>query len=133
MSQGGTISRVPFESIDRAYQVGRGGWAGCDWPTAFGETSLDLNGITSHQALLMARATAGAEATDWREAVGWLRLVEVDAEVAESAARGALEHARRGDLSAAVREARAAYDLEAQYHAVPVWSRLRDVLESAGE
>ena len=60
----------------------------------------------------MARATAGVEATDWREAVHWLQMIEADAETAEESARWAVQHVSRDDLDTAVREARAAVDLE---------------------
>ena len=128
----GTMQRGLLDPAERAYEAGRGAWTGCDWPTSFGQTGLDLNGITAHQALLMSRATAGEEASDWREAVNWLRLVEADAEAAEEAARWAVAHAARGDLAAAAREARSACDLEARYHPVPVWADLREVLEAGG-
>ena len=122
-----TVPEAVRESFDRS----RGQWTGCDWPTNFGHSGLDLNGMTSHQAVLMSRATAGAEAADWREAVGWLSLVEADAETAEEAARWAVQHACRGDMASALREAQAAVQLEARYHAVPVWSELLRVIEES--
>jgi hypothetical protein len=125
-----TLLPTTVETIEGAYDRARGSWSGCDWPTSFGDTALDLNGITSHQALLMARATAGLEAADWREAVQWLRLVEANAEAAEEAARWAVEAAARGDLAAARREAGAAFDLEARYHPRPVWMDLRDAVDN---
>jgi hypothetical protein len=128
MHRGGTIQRTLQETLQEAYEQLRGAWSGCDWPTSFGQTGLDLNGITSHQALLMARATAGEESGDWREAVRWLRLVEADAEAAEDAARRAVELAARGDLAAARRASETACDLEARYHPRPVWSDIRDAL-----
>ena len=127
-----TLPPTTLEALDRAFDRARGTWTGCDWPTSFGDTGLDLNGMTSHQALLMARATAGLEAADWREAVQWLRLVESDAEAAEEAARWAVESAARGDLAAARRDARTACDLEARYHPQPVWTDLREALEATG-
>jgi hypothetical protein len=131
MGRVGAIPRGILDAAERAFDRARGTWTGCDWPTSFGDTGLDLNGITSHQALLMSRATAGPEAADWREAVQWLRLVESDAEAAEEAGRGAVESAARGDLPAARRDARAACDLEARYHPRPVWTDLRDALDAA--
>lgn len=126
------ISPSQSDAVARAYDGARGAWTGCDWPTSFGDTGLDLNGMTSQQALLMARATAGLEAADWREAVHWLRLVEVDAEAAEAEARWAIDAAGAGDLAAAVRSAQAACDLEARYHPRPVWAELKELLEAAG-
>jgi hypothetical protein len=116
------------EAVERAHARASGVWTGCDWPTSFGDSGLDLNGITSHQALLMARATAGIEATDWLEAVHWLKLVEADAEAAEEAGRWAVDLARRGNFLAALREAEAACDLESRYHVICVWADLRDIL-----
>jgi hypothetical protein len=79
----------------------------------------------------MARATSGPEAADWRAAVRWLRLVEADAAAAEESARRAVESAARGDLGEALRHARAACDVEARYHAAPVWRALRHAIEVA--
>jgi hypothetical protein len=131
MQRGGTIQGTLQDALREAYEQARGTWTGCDWPTSFGQTGLDLNGITSHQALLMARATAGEESSDWREAVRWLRLVETDAEAAEEAARWAVEHVARGDLPGAARSIQTACELEARYHPRPVWTDLRDVLDPA--
>ena len=119
-----------MDAVHRAYTRARGAWTGCDWPTSFGDTGLDLNGMTSHQALLMARATAGVEAADWREAVHWLRLVEVDAEAASEAGRRASDEAARGNLAAAGRAAWAACELEVRYHPQPVWGPLQEALEA---
>jgi hypothetical protein len=126
-----TNQRQLLEAVERAYTRARNAWTGCDWPTSFGDTGLDLSGVTSHQALLMARATSGLEAADWREAVHWLRLVEADAEAAEEAARWAVEHTAHGDLPAARRDAQAACDLEARYHPLPVWGELNNLLDEA--
>jgi hypothetical protein len=131
MGRAGTMQRSLPDVVERAYERARGTWTGCDWPTAFGQTGLDLNGMTSHQALLMSRATAGEEASDWREAVQWLRLVEADAEAAEESARLAIELIAHAELPAAIRAARAACAMEARYHPAPVWTDLREILEAA--
>ena len=130
MGRVGAISTHTLQLLDRAYDRAHGRWTGCDWPTSFGETGLDLNGLTSHQALLMARATAGTEAADWREAVQWLRLVEADAEAAEEAAARALTAARREDIGAARWSVRGACELESRYHPRPVWASLQEILEA---
>jgi hypothetical protein len=130
MGRVGAISTNTLKLIDQAYDRAHGRWTGCDWPTSFGDTGLDLNGMTAHQALLMARATAGVEAGDWREAVQWLRLVEADAEAAEEAAARALTAVRREDICAARWSARAACELEARYHPRPVWASLQEILEA---
>jgi hypothetical protein len=131
MTRTTAIERRVMEAVEQAYTQGQGAWTGCDWPTSFGHTGLDLNGISSHQALLMARATAGIESTDWLEAMHWLRLVEADADGADEAARLAVDHAARGNLELAMSEAQAACDLECRYHPLSVWMRLRDTLAAA--
>jgi hypothetical protein len=128
MRRSGSIEINVVEAVEDAYAQAHGAWTGCDWPTSFGDSGLDLNGISSHQALLMARATAGIEAADWLEAVRWLRLVESDAEAAEDAARSAVELTVKGNLALALREAHSACDLESRYHPISVWGDLRDTL-----
>lgn len=131
MEQGRTAGSPPSAAAEHVFHRARGKWAGCDWPTAFGETGLELNGLTSGQAGLMARATSGTEASDWRAAVMWLRLIEADADAASAAAGRAVECAARGDLSAALRHAKAAEEIESRYHASPVWRGLVAVIETS--
>jgi hypothetical protein len=131
MEQGVAPRSILPDVVEQTFLQTQGKWTGCDWPTAFGETGLDLKGLTSKQAILMARATSGTEAADWREAVLWLRLVEADADAAEAAARRAVGYVARGDLSAALGHAKTAEELEARYHATPVWRGLVAVLETA--
>jgi len=38
-----------------AYERGRGRWSGCDWPARFGTLDLDMQGVSSAQALAVAR------------------------------------------------------------------------------
>src|SRR5262245_26548095 len=64
------------ESINRVFRQQAGKWTGCAWRTCFGKSELDLNGMNSAQARIMARATSGPEAADWRAAVQWLAQVE---------------------------------------------------------
>lgn len=130
MGRLGTIQRSLVDTVEQVFARSRAIWVGCDWPTSFGKSGIDLNGMTSAQALLMSRATSGEEAADWRAAVHWLRMIEADAEAAEEGARWAVQHVLCGDLEAAGREAQAAVDLESRYHPRPVWAQLRDVLES---
>ncbi len=54
-------------------------WIGCNWPTCFGPRLLNLNGLFSRQAILLAEATAGNESSDWLDAAQWLETVEKDA------------------------------------------------------
>lgn len=117
--------------VEQVYTEACGKWTGCDWPTMFGDTKLELNGVTSGQALQKVRETSGVDATDWREAVRWLRLIEADAETAEKSAHLAVEKAACGDLTGALRHARIAEELEARYHAVPVWRKLVTTIEAA--
>lgn len=63
----------------KACQWREDSWSGCDWPTEFGSKKLNLCGLTSQQALLVANATRGDEAECWREAASWLHQIESDA------------------------------------------------------
>jgi hypothetical protein len=113
------------------YQQVSGQWLGCDWPTAFGVTGLNLNGLRSSQAWLMAQATAGVEAADWRAAAAWLARVEETAVQAESCARTAASLCEAGRFSDALRLAREACALESRYHSEPGWQALVQVIASA--
>jgi hypothetical protein len=97
--------------IARAYEEGTGTWTGCDWPTRFGETRLDLNGRTAAEAQVR-QTTAGVEAEDWRAAARWLWLVERHAARAEEHALYALQAAGSGDLRKALDHANRAWALE---------------------
>lgn len=114
-----------------AYQQAAGKWRGCDWPTRFGQSALNLDGLRAAQATLMARATAGSEAADWRAAVRWLTEVEGDARAAEQEARTAAALADSGELDEAIVCARRACTLESKYHGCLVWQPLYDTLEAA--
>ena len=118
------------DAIHEAYARAAGRWTGCDWPTRFGEAELDLNGMRSDKALLMARATAGAESARWRDAARWLARVEQDARTAGEAARAAVALVGAGDLAAALEQARFACTLEAGYPHPPVWQPLRLAIEA---
>src|SRR5262245_56569487 len=61
-------------AVGRAYEEATGVWTGCDWPTHFGQTGLDLNGRTVAEAEARRRTTGGDEAGDWRLAARWLWL-----------------------------------------------------------
>jgi hypothetical protein len=116
--------------IARAYLQATRKWCGCDWPTRFGQTALNLEGLKAAQALLLARATAGTEAADWRSAVTWLTQTEQDARQAEEEAHTALVLAEAGRLREALEHARQAVAVEAQYHARPVWQALQEAVEA---
>src|SRR5947209_1679086 len=116
------------DAIMQAYLGGRSCWVGCDWPTRFGTACLNLCALTSAQAMLMARATAGAEAADWRAAGRWLAEVEAAAREAEDEAGRAVHLAAQGHLEEAAERARAAVDLEGHYRPATVWRPLHDAL-----
>jgi hypothetical protein len=116
------------EVIAQAFLAGRGRWNGCDWPTRFGLLGLDLCALTAKQARLMAAATAGAEAADWRAAARWLAEVEADAQRAQAAAGLAARLAAEGRLAEAAEHARAACELEGRYRSAVVWRPLHEAL-----
>jgi len=78
------------KEIERAYRQASGKWIGCDWPTEFGKTGLDLNGLKASQVLLLARATSGSERADWDAAATWLTRLEQEAGKAEDEAKQAV-------------------------------------------
>lgn len=120
-----------LDKIELAYRQAEDKWLGCDWPTAFGESRLNLNGLKSHQAVLMARATSGQESTDWRAAVEWLSRVEADARIAQDLARQALALALDGKAVGAVVHAQRACAIEANYRDRLIWQPLRKAIEAA--
>jgi hypothetical protein len=58
-----------LEEIARTYEEAAGAWTGCDWPTAFGPTMLDLNGMTAAEA--DARAAEADRLFEVQEAGAW--------------------------------------------------------------
>jgi len=127
------ITDSPIEEIAQALAAASGKWTGCDWPTQFGRSHLDLRGLRSSQAILMAQATGGSEAADWRDAVTWLRRVEEDARQAESEAQTAARLARNGKFRDALQYADRACLLESRYREpfACTWRRLRNTIEVA--
>jgi hypothetical protein len=119
------------EAIEREYRQAAGKWTGCDWPTEFGKTGLNLNGLKALQALLLARATSGSERADWHAAVAWLTGIEQDAQEAESKAGQAMALARSGQLQEALAHAQRACAVEAKHHRRLVWQPLREAIEAA--
>ena len=120
-----------MDKVAPALAAASGKWTGCDWPTQFGPSRLDLRGVRSSQAILMATATAGSEASDWRNAVTWLKCVEQDARQAESEAQTAVHLARSGKLRDALQCADRACAIEAHYRTPHTWRPLRDAIEAA--
>ncbi|HEX5270799.1 MAG TPA: hypothetical protein VFW33_09945 [Gemmataceae bacterium] len=119
------------DEILKAFLRGRSRWAGCDWPTRFGATGLNLCTLTAAQALLMARATAGAESAEWRAAAVWLSEVEAAARAAEQEASRAARLAAEGQFAEAAERARRALDLESRYRPPVVWRPLHDAISRA--
>jgi hypothetical protein len=118
-------------AIARAFAAASGKWKGCDWSTQFGRSRLDLNGLGPSQAQLMARATSGSEAADWRAAVAWLAEVQQDARQAESEARTALQLVQCGRLDEALQHAVEACTIESRHHKSLIWKTLRTAIEAA--
>jgi hypothetical protein len=116
------------DEILGTFLSGRGRWTGCDWPTQFGAAGLNLCALTAAQALLMARATAGDEAAEWRAAVAWLGEVEEAARQAEAEANRAARLAAEGRLAEAAERAWAAIELEDRYRPAAVWRPLYDAI-----
>jgi hypothetical protein len=126
-----TLRIVPLaldEIFHLLYEQLNGRWKGCDWRTNFGAAGLDLYGVTSRQAALLARATSGQEAVDWHGAAEWLAKIEADAEAASQAAWLAQREAAAGHLGEALRHAQRACDLERRYHSEAVWHSLSEAI-----
>jgi hypothetical protein len=102
-----------FPEVSRAYEEGAGAWVGCDWPTRFGATRLDLNGRTAAEAKALAAEAPGTEAAkDWAAAAGWLARVEQCAGQAETEATAAVKAAGAGRWDEALAHAHRAWALE---------------------
>ncbi|MGQ0635989.1 MAG: hypothetical protein ACT4QC_15365 [Planctomycetaceae bacterium] len=110
--------------IITAFVQGVGRWKGCCWPTEFGDRKLNLDGLKSSHAELMAGATSGSERASWRGAATWLQRVEEDAGEAEKRAELAAKLAVLGDLDRARAYAEEACVLESRYTADQTWRPL---------
>lgn len=126
-----------LEAVCRTYQQGTGTWTGCDWPTEFGESGLDLNGWTAAQAEAMFMETMDSiRREDWRVAVRWLAAIEQRAQEAEKKAAAAVEAAGAGRWDEALHNAELAGSLEfstgrALRHCFPLaWQALREEIEA---
>lgn len=117
------------DQISLLFTQAAGSWIGCDWPTEFGIARLNLDSLSSAQAMLMARATSDKEEDAWREASRWLARVEQEALEAEKEARLAVQAGQANQWVAARTHARNACDIEARYHQQLVWQPLRDAIE----
>jgi hypothetical protein len=118
------------QQITRIFAQAAGAWTGCDWPTKFGSAHLNLDKLSSVQAMLMARATAGKEEDAWWEASHWLAHVEREALEAENEARLAVEASQALQWEIALTHARNACDIEVRYHTDLVWQTLHDAISA---
>jgi hypothetical protein len=114
--------------ITAAFLKGLGKWNRCCWPTQFGPSGLNLKGLKSSQARLMAQSTAGQERDDWRAATHWLEQLERDAGEAEREAKLATDLAQLGEFKRALQRIQAACTLESKYDSVSVWEPLRNAI-----
>ena len=119
------------EPIQRAFHLAQSKWKGCDWPTQFGKGGINLCGLKSAQARLMAHATSGTEATEWLAAAEWLAQIERDAETAEREAETAVRLACVGELKTAQELVHQACRLEKKYRENIVWQALYDAIQDA--
>jgi hypothetical protein len=122
-----------FQTVRRVYEQAAGSWTGCDWPTHFGKSGLDLNGMdTKSVALLKADADP---LEDWRAAADWLAEVERRAREAERKAGAAVKAVADGRWEEALHFIECAWALEFSTgrplrHGFPLtWQRLREVIE----
>jgi hypothetical protein len=126
-----------MEQIRLAYEEAAGKWSGCDWPTCFGKTGLDLQDCTAAMAEHLAMESSGIGSSDWMAAARWLAQVELNAEQAEVQGALALAAANAGDVAGALEHAAKACELERETGRPPVgcggpgWQRLQDALREA--
>jgi len=118
-------------AIRSAYCDAAALWNGCDWPIQGSRSRRNLQGMSSSQATILARATAGVERASWRVAARWLRQVEETAREARQEAEQAAELTEAGQFEGALVHARRAAALEATYRAPVVWRPFADFVESA--
>src|SRR5579864_1803150 len=118
-----------MNEIQKAYQEGKGTWSGCDWPTKFGKTGLDLEGWHAAEARLMAEKKSPSFSeemnADWIAAARWLTQVEEHAKQAEACAAAAVTAAGEGFWREALQLAQRAWALEfttgrAIWHSFPL-------------
>jgi hypothetical protein len=100
-------------TVAEAYEAASGRWSGCDWPTEFGLTGLNLENETPQAARARAEELAGSPAgKDWAAASQWLGCVERYAAQAEARAAAAIKAAAAGEWGEALDNAEWAWSLE---------------------
>src|SRR5579864_1573422 len=92
----GDGDRAAVAKIRCLYEEAAGTWKGCDWPTRFSKSHLDLNGWTAARARKKGAACKGALAAEWNAAADWLAQVEKRAARAEEHAGQAVQAAAAG-------------------------------------
>jgi hypothetical protein len=102
-----------LEEVGRAYEAGTGTWTGCDWPTHFGPTGLNVGGWTAAEAEAVAAEMVGTEEGEvWSAAARWLAGVQISARQAEAQGGLAVAAARAGKWGEALAHAQRAWALE---------------------
>jgi hypothetical protein len=129
---------VTLEEIREAHRQAAGTWTGCDWPTAMGESRLNLEGWTPAQAAVRGQEAEDPQlAEDWYTASRSLAQIQQHAQLAEIHAAQAVLAAEEGRWRDALTRAEWAWALEFSSgrplrHAPPhAWQRLRDRIEAA--
>ncbi|MCC9654344.1 hypothetical protein [Rhodopirellula halodulae] len=107
-----------LESLRQSILAAQNAWSGCCWDTQFGTCEVNLNGLTSQQASLAAKALRGEEAACWNLAAVWLEQVETDARKASDFAEQAFSRASVGDRETAIALLEHAIKLAARYPVV---------------
>lgn len=125
-------------AIYRFFRLAAGTWTGCDWPTRFTASRLDLNDWPSLGAQIMARkARSPKQRRQWRLAARWLARIEKRAKRAERLAGLAVAAANVGQWPQARKLAAAAWALESAtgrpyFRGLPpTWKRLAEIIEAA--
>jgi hypothetical protein len=124
--------------ITRAYEEAAGTWTGCDWPTQFGLSRLNLDGWTAAEAEAQAVEVGRDERLDWEAAALWLEEVERRAREAEAEAERAITAASAGAWREAADHALRAWSLEfatgRTFRRQPVtWQGLYEILDETAE
>lgn len=106
----GVCDETEVREIRRTFEEVAGTWTGCDWPTRFFKSALDLNGCTAAEARKkVAESKDGVHAADWQAAAEWLAKIEQIAREAEEHAARALRAASDGAWLVALDQARLAW------------------------
>jgi hypothetical protein len=114
--------------LRRALQVAQSAWIGCDWDTDFGPGHINLRGLSSRHAWLLASATRGSESENWREAKLFLDRLEQDARTAAALASDAVDVWCLGNHDNARELVEDAIGLEGNYRNPIVYPRLRQIM-----